>query len=261
MAKVAIVTGAARGIGAAIVDGLVAQGMMVVAVDRCRDEPTLTYSMGSKKELDHVVGRHGEKAIALVGDVRSRDDMELAVETATSHFGRLDVVVAGAGVIAGGVPLWEMDQATIDTVMDVNLFGTMRPFMAAIPQLLTNENATGRLIAISSAAGLVGVFHAAAYVAAKHGVVGLVRGLASDLTGTNITVNAICPGSTNTAILEASASMYEGVESVHDFARQQPIGRLLTAQEPAALVCFLASEAASGITGAALAVDGGMTAV
>jgi SDR family mycofactocin-dependent oxidoreductase len=260
MTKVAIVTGAARGIGAAVVDGLVSQGMAVVAVDRCRDEPTLGYAMGSKKELDHVVGRHGDKALGLVGDVRSHDDMELAVETAVSHFGRLDVVVSGAGVIAGGVPLWEMDEAVFDTVIDVNLHGTERLFKAAIPQLLSNEGQRGRLIAISSAAGLVGVYHAAAYVAAKHGVVGLVRGLASDLSATEITVNAVCPGSTDTSILEASAEMYN-LESHHDFGSQQPIGRLLRPQEPAAMVCFLASDAASGVTGAALPVDGGMTSV
>jgi len=260
MSKVAIVTGAARGIGAAVVDGLVAQGMSVVAVDRCRDEPTLTYSMGSKQELDHVVARHGDKALGLVGDVRSHDDMRLAVETAVSHFGGLDVVVSGAGVIAGGVPLWEMDEDVFDTVIDVNLHGTERLFKAAIPVLLKNKDQRGRLIAISSAAGLVGVYHAAAYVAAKHGVVGLVRGLASDLAATNITVNAVCPGSTDTTILQASAAMYD-LESHHEFSDQQPIGRLLDPKEPAAMICFLASDAASGVTGAALAVDGGMTSV
>ncbi len=260
MADVAIVTGAARGIGAAVVDGLVAQGMSVVAVDRCRDEASLNYSLGSKKELDHVVGRHGDHAVALVGDVRSSSDMALAVETAISHFGGLNVVVAGAGVIAGGVPFWEMDQASLETVMDVNLGGAMRLFQAALPSMVASGE-PGRLVAISSAAGLVGIHHATAYVAAKHGVIGLVRGLASDRSGTGITVNAVCPGSTDTAILEASASMYEGVESIHDFGHQVPLGRLLHANEPAALICFLASPAASGITGAALAVDGGMTAI
>jgi SDR family mycofactocin-dependent oxidoreductase len=258
MTKVAIVTGAARGIGAAVVDGLVAQGISVVAVDRCRDEPTLGYPMGTKKELDHVVGRHGERALGLVGDVRSADDMALAVEMAVSQFGRLDVVVAGAGVIAGGVPLWEMDEAAFDTVMGVNLYGAIRLFNAAVPQLLGNEDQRGRLIAISSAAGLIGIQNAAAYVVAKHGVVGLVRALACDLASTNITVNAVCPGSTDTAILRASAGMY-GLESHTELRHHQPIGRLLEPEEPAAMVCFLASEAASGVTGAALAVDGGMT--
>lgn len=260
MSRVAIVTGAGRGIGAAVVDALVNQGMSVVAVDRCRDEPAVPYPLATKRELDSVVSRHGEHALALVADVRSASDMKLAADTALEHWGRIDVAVAAAGVIVGGVPAWEMGDAAWDVVVDINLTGTRRLFDAVVPHLLTqDEPRHGRLVALSSAAGLVGLRHLAAYSAAKHGVVGLVKGLACDLAGTGITANAVCPGSTDTPILAASADLY-GMEDPSAFAGQQLIGRLLEPTEPAALVAWLASEAASGVTGAALAVDGGMTA-
>ena len=259
MSRVAIVTGAARGIGAAVVDNLVAQGMSVVAVDRCRDDPSIPYALATKQELDHVVSRHGSHALALVGDVRSASDMALAVETAVEQFGGLDVGVACAGFIAGGVPLWEMDDAAYDTVIDINLHGTRRLFDAVASRLVSSPVEHGRMIAVSSAAGLIGVHNAAAYVAAKHGVIGLVKGLASDVAGTGITVNAICPGSTDNSMLGASAKLY-GLDSPAEFANHQLSGRLLTPQEPAALSGWLASEASSGVTGTALPVDGGMTA-
>ncbi len=258
MTRVAVVTGAGRGIGAATVDALVAQGCNVVAVDRCRDDPAIPYAMATRAELDHVVGRHAERALALVGDVRSESDMALAADMAVEHFGRLDVIVAGAGVIAGGVPLWEMESDALDAVFDINFHGTRTVFSAAIPHVLATSGGQGRLVAISSVAGMKGLRYLAAYVAAKHAVIGLVRGLALDLAGTGVTVNAVCPGSTDTAILKASADLY-GLDDVNEFAQHQPVGRLLNASEPAALIAWLASEASSGVTGATLPVDGGMS--
>jgi len=258
MSRTAIVTGAARGIGAASVDALVAQGVNVVAVDVCRDDPAIAYRLGTQAELDHVVDRHGERALGLVGDVRRASDMELAVETAVEHFGSLDIVVAAAGVIAGGVPLWELPADASDAVFDVCYHGTRNLFIAAIPQVLASPEADGRLIAVSSAAGTQGFFHLADYVAAKHAVLGLVRGLAQDLGRKHVTVNAVCPGSTDTAILAASAALYD-LEDPTSFATQQPIGRLIKSEEVAAAICFLASPMASAITGVAFPVDGGMS--
>ena len=259
MNRVAIVTGAARGIGAATVDALVNDGYRVVAVDRCRDIPGVPYALATRADLDGVVARHGETVLGLVGDVRSAIDMQLAVETATRHFGRLDAVVASAGVVAAGVPLWQVDDAAWDAVWTVNVLGTRRLIEAAAPVLIANgPSANGRIVAIASAAGSLGLRHLAAYSAAKHAVIGIIRGVAMDLAEYGVTANAVSPGSTRTDILEASARVY-GLESGESFAAQQPIGRLLEPVEVASTVAWLCSPASSGITGADIAVDGGMT--
>jgi len=260
VSRVAIVTGAARGIGAATVDALVNDGFRVVAVDRCRDIAEVPYALATPADLDAVVARHGESVLGLVGDVRSATDMGLAVETAVRHFGRLDAVVAVAGVIAGGVPLWEMSDAAWDAVWSVNVLGTRRLIEAAVPVMLDgpSKGAGCRIVAVSSAAGQLGLRHLAAYSAAKHGVIGMIRGVAMDLAETGVTANVVAPGSTRTAILEASAKLY-GLANVEAFIAQQPIGRLLEASEPAAMIAWLCSEASSAVTGAVLAVDGGMT--
>ncbi len=259
MKRVAIVTGAARGIGAATVDALVNEGYQIVAVDRCRDIPEVPYALATPGDLDAVVARHGDAVLGLVGDVRSASDMALAVETATRHFGRLDAVVASAGVVAGAGAMWEISDAAWDAVWSVNVLGTRRLIHAAVPTLIANgHDAQSRIVAVASAAGSSGLYHLAAYSAAKHAVVGMVRGVAMDLAHFGITVNAVSPGSTRTAILQASAQVY-GLESAEDFAKQQPIGRLIEPSEVAATIAWLCSPASSAITGADVAVDGGMT--
>jgi NAD(P)-dependent dehydrogenase (short-subunit alcohol dehydrogenase family) len=226
------VTGGARGIGAATVDALVNEGYRVVVVDRCRDIPDVPYALATPADLDVVVQRHGEAVLGLVGDVRSSTDMQLAVETATRHFGRLDAV-------------W-------DAVWSVSVLGARRLIEAAAPTLIANgKDANGRIVAVASAAGRTGLVHLAAYSAAKHAVVGLVRGAAMDLAPYGVTVNAVSPGSTRTAILEASAAVY-GLASSEEFASQQPLDRLLEPAEVASSIAWLCSPAASAINGGVL---------
>ncbi len=259
MSRVAIVTGAARGIGAATVDALVTDGYRVVAVDRCRDVPEVPYAMAAPGDLDAVVARHGDAVLGLVGDVRSASDMGLAVETATRHFGRLDAVVAAAGVVAGAGPLWEVTDAAWDAVWSINVLGTRRLIEAAAPVLIANgPDENGRVVAVASAAGSLGLLHLAAYSAAKHAVIGLIRGVAMDLAAWGVTANTVSPGSTRTPILEASARVYD-LASGEAFAAQQPIGRLIEPAEVAAAIAWLCSPAASAVTGADVRVDGGMT--
>lgn len=259
MTKVAVVTGAARGIGAAVVDRLVAEGWSVVAIDACRDEPTIPYHLATREELDVLAAKHGPAVAAVVGDVRSREDMEGAVALAEEHFGPLDAAVAAAGVLAGGPAVWEAGDDEWATLFEVNVTGVRRLVAAAVPALLAREPPRqGRVVALSSAAGLLGLRRLGGYVASKHAVIGLVRALAADLAGTGVTANAVCPGSTRTPILEASARLY-GLDSVEDFDGQQLLERVLEPDEPAALAAWLCGPASSGVTGAVLPVDGGMT--
>jgi SDR family mycofactocin-dependent oxidoreductase len=259
MSRIALVTGAARGIGAATVDRLVASDWRVVAVDVCANDPALAYDLASAEDLEFLGHRHGAKLRTLVGDVRSRSDMNAAVALAVGEFGGLDAVVAGAGVVSGGPPLWETGDAQWDIQFDVNVSGVRHLAAAAVPVLLeAPQPRQGRVVAIASAAGTLGLRRLSGYSASKHAVIGLIKALAADLAGTGITANAICPGSTRTPILDASAAVYD-LASPEEFAHQQLVERLLEPEEPAALIAWLCGLDSSGVTGAALSVDGGLT--
>ena len=259
MSPAAVVTGAARGIGAATVDVLVATGWQVVAVDRCADDPALDYPLAAKSDLEELAGRHGAAVRTMVGDVRRPSEMQAAVDEALAHFGGLQAAVAAAGVISGGPPLWETPDAQWDTLFDVNVNGVRHLAAAAVPALLeAPAPRQGRVVAVASAAGLLGLRRLSAYSASKHAVIGLVRSLAADLAGTGVTANAVCPGSTRGAMLDASAAVY-GLSSAEEFASHQLVERLLEPAEPAALIAWLCGPASSAVTGAALPVDGGMT--
>ena len=259
MSPAAVVTGAARGIGAATVDALVAAGWQVVAVDRAADDPVLDYSLATKADLEEVARRHGGAVRAVVGDVRSAADMRAAVDEAVNRFGGVQAAVAAAGVLSGGPPIWETADTQWDVQFDVNVNGVRRLAAAAVPALLeAPEPRQGRVVAVASTAGMLGLPRLGAYSASKHAVIGLVRSLAADLAGTGITANAVCPGSTRGPILDASAAVY-GLSSPEEFGSQQLVQRLLHPEEPAALIAWLCGASASGVTGAALPVDGGMT--
>lgn len=265
MTRVALVTGAARGIGAATVVGLAQAGFAVVAVDRCSDDPRLPYAMGTRAELDDVVERAQTLArgpgqvTAVAADVCSRADLAAAVAAAESAFGGLDVIVAAAGVIAGGVPQWELPADEERAVLDACLHGVLLTARVGIPALLRRAPPReGRFIAVASTAATRGLPLIAAYCAAKAGVVGLINALAAELRATGVTANAVSPGSTDTAILQESARLYDLPNSAA-FAVQQPIERLLQPQEIAALIVWLAGPGGAAVTGATLPVDGGLS--
>ena len=254
--RVALVTGAARGIGAATVAALAADGWRVVAVDRCADDPALPYPLGTRAELDRVVA--GRDAVAAQADTRDPDALAAAVRLAEERWGGLDAAVAAAGVIAGGVPAWQVPPGQEQAVLDVDLGGVLNLARVAVPALLRRpEPRRGRFLAVASAAATRGLPMLAAYCAAKAGVAGFIRALAAELGRTGVTANAVSPGSTATPILDESARLYD-LPAADAFAAQQPLGRLLDPAEVAAVLAFLAGDGASAMTGAVVPVDGGL---
>ncbi len=263
MDRVAIITGAARGIGvqARRRRGSAAQGYRLVLVDRCADDPALSYPLADKADLDAVVEACGPHARGVVADVRDQQAIDAAVALAVEEFGGLDAALAVAGCIAGGDDTWTTHEAVWDVMLGVNLEGVWRLANAAVPALLQRPKPReGRFVAVVLGGGHARPAEARARTRpAKHGVVGLVRSLAAELGSEGITVNAVAPGSTSTAMLEASAAVYGMVES-DGFAVHHLLGRLVEPDEVAAMLAWLCGRDAAAITGAVLPVDAGMTA-
>ncbi|MDY7106138.1 MAG: mycofactocin-coupled SDR family oxidoreductase [Actinomycetota bacterium] len=257
---VAVITGAARGVGAATARRLAAAGWCVGLVDRCADDPALRYPLASRADLDEVAAACGPDVVTHVADVRDPEGLDAAVASVADRFGGLDAAIAAAGAIGGGPMTWETSDELWDAMIDINLTGVWRFARAAVPHLLARpEPRRGRFVAVASAAGARGMPRLGAYVAAKHGVVGLVRAMAAEVGPHGVTANAVSPGSTRTTMLDASAAVYD-LDDVEEFVQHQPVGRLLGPDEIAAAVVWLCAEEASGVNGTVLAVDGGMTA-
>jgi SDR family mycofactocin-dependent oxidoreductase len=262
--RVALVTGAGRGIGAATVRALAAAGWSVLAVDVAASDDAVPYPLASAAELAGVTEEAGrlagetDRVASYVADVRDTAALQAAVADAESRWGGLDAAIACAGVIAGGRRQWEVPPEQEQAVLEVDLGGVLNLARAAVPALLRRpEPRAGRFLAVASAAATRGLPMLAAYCAAKAGVAGLIRALAVELGPTGVTANAVSPGSTATSMLDESARLY-GLAGAQDFAGSQPAGRLLDPAEIAAVLAFLAGPASSGITGAVVPADGGL---
>lgn len=243
----ALVTGGGTGIGAAIAVALADAGAIV------------TISGRTSRSLDAVAARHRRisPAVADVTDGRAIADLfdRLAGD------GRAPtIVVANAGA-ADSAPFAQTDMDVWQAMLSVNLTGVFSTFKAAAPRM--TENGSGRLIAISSTAGLKGYPYVTAYCAAKHGVVGLVRALALELAHSGVTVNAVCPGFAETPLLERSIeTITKKTGQARDTALRSltaanPLGRLIQPREIADAVLWLCGPDAGAITGQALSVSGG----
>lgn len=254
--RVALVTGAARGIGAATVRRLAAEGCAVVALDSCAGPGAAPYPLPTPDDLAAVAAPH-EHVLPVVADVRDREALDAAVAAARDRWGRLDVAVAAAAVIAGGRPLWETPEQALDLLWEIDAKAVWHTAAATVPAMLAGPDPGGcRFVALASAAGGRGLFHLAAYTAAKHAVVGIVRGLAADLVGTGVTAVAVSPGATRTAMLEQTAALYPGA-TTEDLADHQLLRRTLEPDEVAATIAHCCSRAGGALNGGVVAADGG----
>jgi SDR family mycofactocin-dependent oxidoreductase len=253
----AVVTGAARGIGAATGVALAEQGWSLVLVDACGRQAGIEYEMPTVGDLDGVAARCRQagagEAQALCANVAGTG---FAEQLKAALGGRaVAAAVAAAGVIAGS-PAWSTDEQVWSTLIEVNLHGVRRLAEATVPGMV--QAGRGRFIAVASAAALRAMPQLAAYSAAKAASVAYVRALAADLAGTGVLANAVCPGSTRGTMLAASAEVYD-LPDQDQFAGQQLIRRLLEPSEVAAAIAWLCGPDASSLTGAVLPVDGGLT--
>jgi len=248
MGKHALVTGGGSGIGAAIALALVEQGARVTVLGR-RMEP-----------LQALVAQHPDALHAVCADIADAAQVAAAVQGAQSRFGPVHILVNNAGQ-AASAPFLKTDAAQWQQMLNVNLNGTFHCTQAVLPQML--QAGWGRIVNVASTAGLAGYAYVAAYCAAKHAVVGLTRSLALEVARKGVTVNAVCPGYTETEILRESIANVVAKtgrsedEARAEFAKGNPQGRIVQPEEVADAVRWLCGELASSITGQAIAVCGG----
>jgi SDR family mycofactocin-dependent oxidoreductase len=254
----AVITGAARGIGAAVATQMASRGWSLVLVDACAAQPGVGYEMPAPADLDAAAERcSGAGATGvevLCADVAAADFAAYLKDVLAGR--TVAAAIAAAGVIAGA-SAWATDETVWTTLVDVNLHGTRRLAEATVPRMVAAGG--GRFVAIASAAALRAMPQLAAYSAAKAGIVAYVRALAADLAGTGVLANVVCPGSTRGSMLAASAAVYD-LSGQEEFAGQQLVRRLLEPDEVAAAVAWLCGSDASALTGAVVPVDGGLSA-
>jgi 3-oxoacyl-[acyl-carrier protein] reductase len=238
--KVALVTGASRGIGRAIAERLAGQGAMIVAAAR---------GDNAAASVEAIVARGG-RAEAIGVDVTDRAALEQVPGQILEKHGRLDIVVSNAGITRDQL-LMRMKRDDWDAVIATNLTAAFTLAQAAMRPMLKQRG--GRIIAISSVVGQIGNAGQANYAASKAGLIGFVKALAREVASRNITVNVIAPGMIDTDMTRAIAE-----KAQVDWAALIPLGRLGTVDDVAAAACFLASDEAAYITGHVLSVNGGM---
>lgn len=245
--RVALVTGAASGIGRAVALGFAEAGATVVTADIDAAGGTATATECT---------RIGADALFVTCDVTDSGSVEALVDTTVSEFGGLDCAVNNAGTSGRFAYTADADPAVWDAVVALNLTGTFLSMRAEIPALLARGG--GAIVNIASGAGLVGFPGLGAYVASKHGVVGLTKAAALEYASAGIRVNCVCPGSTRTPMLAGFLEADPAAE--RRMLAAQPNRRLGEPEEIAAAAVWLCSDAASFAVGAVLAIDGGATA-
>jgi NAD(P)-dependent dehydrogenase (short-subunit alcohol dehydrogenase family) len=250
--KVALVTGAANGIGRATSLGFAQHGAKVVLVDR--DVDGAKAAAGAIKQL-------GGEAIAIGADVTRSADVAAYVKAAMDAFGRIDCFHNNAGIEGVIKPVHEYDEAVFDQLMAVNVKGVYLGLKHVVPVMIAQRS--GAIVNTASIAGLMGSPNMSPYVASKHAVIGFTKAVSGEVAGYNVRVNAVCPGPVETRMIQSVTAQVDPSDAEAVARRYKgaiPLGRFSTPDEIANMVHFLCSDLASGITGAHFAVDGGRTA-
>lgn len=248
--KVAIVTGAAKGIGRASSIRLAEEGAQVVLVDKSKQ---------NLLEAVRVMKEKGIEGLALVGDVSNEKQVKETVQTAVQSHGGIDILVNCAAIHPYGTVV-STSSETWDAVMNVNLKGIFLFAKYCIPAM--EKRGGGSIVNVSSVQAFSSQKTVAAYTATKGAINALTRAMAMDHAEDNIRVNAVCPGSVDTPMLRSSAEMFGDnmEETLASWGKMHPLGRLAQPEEVAEMVCFLSSPRAGFVTGGEYKVDGGLTA-
>ena len=264
------ITGAGRGLGRATALAFAKGGANLALSDLCAQIPEVPYPLATREQLDATARRceaAGARVCVDTVDVREQAQIDAAVAHCREELGPVEVLVNNAGLVGpAGAPAHEFDERAFTTVVDIDLNGVWRCAKAVLPDMVARRS--GAIVNVSSTAGLVAFPFFANYVAAKHGVIGLTRALALDYAPHGIRVNAVCPTSIedepdlDSAMLAGVAGMlgveqedYEALSLPH-----HPLGAFVRAEDVAAAITWLASDAAVRVTGAIVPVDGGFTA-
>jgi (+)-trans-carveol dehydrogenase len=267
--KVAFITGAARGQGRAHAVRLAQEGADIIAVDICKQIDSVQIPLSTPEDLAEtadLVKGHNRRIYTAEVDVRDYDALKAAVDAGVEQMGRLDIIVANAGIGNGGATLDKTSEADWTDMIDVNLGGVWKSVKAGVPHILAGGRG-GSIILTSSVGGLKAYPHTGHYVAAKHGVVGLMRTFAVELGAQNIRVNSVHPTNVNTPLFMNDGTMKlfrpdlenpgpEDMKVVGQLMHTLPIG-WVEPEDIANAVLFLASDEARYITGVTLPVDGG----
>jgi NAD(P)-dependent dehydrogenase (short-subunit alcohol dehydrogenase family) len=251
----AIVTGASRGIGAATADRLAALGADVTLVARTASK--------LEKRCGEFQDQYGGQYVAAPADVTDRDAIEHAFEAARDALGSVDILINNVGA-AESAPFADLDAETWHRMIELNLDTVFYCTRDVLPEML--EAGGGRVVNNASTSGLTGYKYVSAYSAAKHGVVGLTKSVAKEVAESGVTVNAVCPGYTDTAMVdegaaEAAAGTDKSPEEIkQSFKRVNPQDRFVRPEEVASTIAWLCRPEQRSINGEAIAIDGGETA-